>query len=99
VTPLLKSLDVSYAFKAMAVRAVVALLQPEPAEQFLRRHWRSPLRETIADMPYMAELAQQVLLPLSYRDGIYEKLRQMVAQTGGRGTAGQAQTTPVMTTL
>src|SRR5258708_14805594 len=73
VTPLLKSFDVSYAYKAKAVQAVIALLQPEPAEQFLRQYWRTPLSETIADMPFMAELAQQVLLPYPYRYEIYVK--------------------------
>jgi hypothetical protein len=79
VTPLLKSFDVSYAYKAKAVQAVITLLQPEPAEQYLRQYWRSPLSETIADMPFMAELAQQVLLPYPYRDEIYVKLRHMIA--------------------
>ena len=88
VTPLLKGYDVSYTYKARAVQAVVALLQPEPAEQFLQQHWHSPLSETLADMPFMAELAQQVLLPYPYRDGIYEKLRRMIAQTGGITTTG-----------
>jgi transcriptional regulator with XRE-family HTH domain len=95
VTPLLKSFDVSYVYKAKAVQAVITLLQPEPAEQFLRQYWSSPLSETIADMPFMAELAQQVLLPYPYRDGIYVKLRQMIAQTGGVVTAGHVQTTTV----
>jgi hypothetical protein len=88
VTPLLKGYDVSYTYKARAVQAVVALLQPEPAEQFLRQYWHSPLSETLADMPFMAELAQQVLLPYPYRDGIYEKLRRMIAQTGVIATTG-----------
>jgi transcriptional regulator with XRE-family HTH domain len=79
VTPLLKSFDVSYAYKVKAVQAVITLLQPEPAEQFLRHYWRSPISETIADMPFMAELAQQVLLPYPYRDEIYVKLRHMIA--------------------
>ncbi len=92
VTPLLKSFDVSYAYKAKAVQAVITLLQPEPAEQFLRQYWRSPLSETIADLPFIAELAQQVLLPYPYRDGIYVKLRQMIAQTGGMVAAGHART-------
>ncbi len=95
VTPLLKSHDISYAYKAKAVQAVINLLQPEPAEQFLRQNWSSPLSETIADMPFMAELAQQVLLPHPYRDGIYVKLRQMIAQSGGRVAAGHARLTPV----
>lgn len=88
VTPLLEGYDVSYMYKARAVQAVVALLQPEPAEQFLRQHWRSPLNETIADMPFMAELAQQVLLPYPYRDQMYVKLRRMIAQTGVIATTG-----------
>ncbi len=95
VTPLLKSYDVSYAYKAKAVKAVIALLQPEPAKQFLRKYWSSPLRETIADMPFMAELAQQVLLPAPYRDGIYVKLRQMIAQSDDIVAAGHARLTPV----
>jgi hypothetical protein len=97
VKPLLKSFDVSYAYKAKAVQIVIALLQPEPAKQFLRQYWRSPMSETTADMPFMAELAQQVLLPDPYRDGIYVKLRQMIAQTGGIVSTGHAQTTPVRT--
>jgi hypothetical protein len=87
---LLKSHDVSYAYKAKAVQAVIALLQPQPAKQFLRQYWSSPMSETIADMPFMAELAQQVLLPDPYRDGIYVKLRQMIAQSGGMVAAGRA---------
>lgn len=90
VTPLLKSLDVPYAYKAKAVQAVTTLLQPEPAKQFLGRCWSSPLSETIADMPFMAELAQQALLPELYRDGIYVKLRQMITQSDGIVAAGRA---------
>ena len=90
---LLKSHDVSYAYKAKAVQAVIALLQPQPAKQFLRQYWSSPMSETIADMPFMAELAQQVLLPDLYRDGIYVKLRQMIAQSGGMVAAGRARLT------
>ncbi|HKF36883.1 MAG TPA: NACHT domain-containing protein, partial [Ktedonobacteraceae bacterium] len=95
VTPLLKSFDIPYAYKAKAVQAVIALLQPQHAEQFLRQYWSSPMSETIADMPFMAELAQQGLLPYPYRDGIYVKLRQMIAQTGGVVAAGDVQTTTV----
>ncbi len=80
VTPLLKSFDVPYAYKAKAVQAVITLLQPEPAKQFLRQYWSSPLSGTIADMPFMAELAQQALLPEPDRDGIYVKLQQMITQ-------------------
>jgi transcriptional regulator with XRE-family HTH domain len=91
VTPLLKSYDVSYVYKAKAVQAVITLLQPEPAKKFLEQYWRSPLREIIADMPFMAELAQQVLLPDQYRDGIYVKLRQMIAQSSDIVAAGHAR--------
>jgi len=93
VTPLLKSYDVSYVYKAKAVQAVITLLQPEPAEQFLRQNWRSPMSETLTDMPYIAELAQQELLPVSYRDGIYVKLRQMNAQSSDIVAAGHARLT------
>lgn len=82
VTPLLKGFDVSYAYKAKAVQAVITLLQPEPAEQFLQQHWRLPVSETIADTPFMADLAQQVLLPHPYRDEIYVRLRRMIVQAG-----------------
>lgn len=91
VTPLLKSFDIPYAYKAKAVQAVIALVQPEPAKQFLGRCWRSPMSETIADMPFMAELAQQALLPEPYRDGIYVKLRQMITQSDGIAAAAHAQ--------
>ncbi len=91
VTPLLKSFDVPYAYKAKAVQAVITLLQPEPAKQFLRRFWSSPLSETIADMLFMAELAQQALLPEPYRDGIYVKLRQMITQSDGIVAASHTQ--------
>src|SRR5260370_2275376 len=63
VTPLLKSFDVSYAYKAKAVQAVITLLQPQPAKQFLRQYWSSPMTEPIPDMPFMPELTHQDLLP------------------------------------
>ncbi len=91
VTPLLKSFDIPYAYKAKAVQAVIALLQPQHAEQFLRQNWSSPMSETIADMPFMAELAQQVLLAEPYRDGIYVKLRQMITQSDGIAAAAHAR--------
>jgi hypothetical protein len=91
VKPLLKSFDVSYVYKAKAVRVVIALLQPEPAKQFLQQYWRSPMSETIADMPFMAEFAQQVLLPDAFRDGIYVKLRHMITQPGDIVAAGHAR--------
>jgi hypothetical protein len=80
ITPLLRGYDVSYTYKAKAVQAVVTLLQSEAAEQFLRQHWQSPLSETIADMPFMLELAQQVLLSDFVRDQIYAKLRRMIVK-------------------
>ena len=39
VKPLLKSFEVSYAYKSKAVQAVIALLQPETARQLLRQYW------------------------------------------------------------
>src|SRR5260370_717794 len=41
VTPPLKGYDVSYTYKARAVQAVVALLQPKPLEHSLRQYWHS----------------------------------------------------------
>jgi len=49
------------------------------------------MSETIADMPFMAELAQQVLLAEPYRDGIYVKLRQMITQSDGIAAAAHAR--------
>jgi NACHT domain len=82
VIPILEEYDVSYQYKIAAVQTVVALLQSEPAKQFLQQHWRAPLSETGDDIPSMLELVQQDLLPEFDRDRIYVELRRMIVQTG-----------------
>ena len=77
--PLLADHNISYKYKAEAVEGVVVLLQPEAAKQFLQEHWRFPLKDTVEDIPSIAELVQQVLLPIGVRNQMYMTLRQMIS--------------------
>lgn len=92
----LKVKRANYIDRLQAVKMVLSLLQGDEARYHLEKHWSSMNLVTkgpsgtvnrdisnepeSVDIPYIAELAQQELLPTKSRDEMYQLLRDMVPQ-------------------
>lgn len=74
---------VTYQERAKAVQLVLTLLKEEEAARFFERYWRPRYPNdsiSVEEIPYVAALAKQKLLPVSARDKLYMLLRKMVPE-------------------
>jgi hypothetical protein len=77
---------VNYADRVQAVRMVLVLLPKEKTRRYFEEHWfpmydeESGGVEEVSDIPYIAELVSQEVLPIHVRADMYQILRGMVSQ-------------------
>jgi hypothetical protein len=73
-----------YQDRVQAVQVIQNLLQPEVAKYHIEKHWQSTDTRNqqidLSNIPSLAELSKQELLPTYVRDEMYQILRQMVPQ-------------------
>lgn len=65
------------------MQVVVALIRNnEEAKQYIRRYWNRPAYDysppETSDIPFMAALATQDVLPAEARDYMYQMLQEMI---------------------
>lgn len=73
---------IDYSTLTQAVQVVVSLIpNNEEAKQFIRRYWNRPVNYSppeTSDIPFMAALATQEVLPTEARDLIYQMLQEAI---------------------
>ncbi len=91
VTALFTIRGITWSEVVQAVRIVPGLLNEEEARKYFNEHWpmnerwpTSPKEEVIlSDAPFLAELAQQELLPAWALNRVYSTLRRLVPKFDG----------------
>ena len=85
----------NYPDRAQAVQLILGMIHGEAAKHYFEEIWVpivtsvSQKTENISDLPFIAELANQEMLPVQIRDEMYQLLNNMVPKLGSvdQGTA------------
>ncbi len=75
----------NYQDRLQSVRMVLAMLQEKEAKRYFEKQWESVsqymrIKVNPSDIPYIAELARQEILPTRVRDEMYRALRGIIPQ-------------------
>ena len=73
----------NYSDMVQAVQIILGIVEGEEAKQYLAKYWRGLDTADRSDLPYLAELARQELLPTNARENMFHLLSKMVPQFGG----------------